>query len=117
MSKVDDLVIELKLTCSEDLFDIEYPPEHQCSKIDSVVRDINSAEKALDRALKYDDRDDIIEYVDEAKSDLYNMTYELEELREAIIGVRDWGQQWKDLCKELLDEKDNLKGYLELEEV
>lgn len=114
MNKVDALIDELLLENSEALFGIDNPPVYQCPQIDRMIKDIGYAEKALNKALSYDDADDIREHVDEAVREIWNTAYELEELRETIITLRDWGQRWKDECKRAVNEMNNVKEYLDI---
>jgi hypothetical protein len=104
MSVIEDYKIEHKINRSEDIFDISNPPEYQCKKIDELVDKVKSIHK---RSSKYDRMEE-----DELKDALFDINWEsdglekeVEELRTAIENVRQWGQEWKDFCKKLIEMK------------
>lgn len=91
---------------SEEIFGLKEQPEDQCPTIDSIVRDINYAIKASEKAeywLDRDDYDDTYNYISQTQQELYGLEDELEKLRECIIEIRAWGQEWKDFAKQLID--------------
>jgi len=98
---------------SEELLGIYTPPEHQCPKADRMIKSLRSADKNLENALKMEDVDDVISYIVDAQDNLHAVDDEVDELREAVSDVRDWGQAWKDAYKDLLYELRNKIDYKE----
>jgi len=100
---------------SENLFQIVESVGYQCPNFDKASQKIENIYK-LTQFSRYDDDDD----VDELKSRLSDIEYEssgfadeIEDLREAIVQVRQWGQEWKEFAKRLIEENDiDLEKYI-----
>jgi len=116
LSKLDDIKLKLGVSISEELFDFDKPPDYQCPNIDGILRNISYAQRELSTAKHQEDIETIIEYIEKAENDLYNLDYDLEDLREVIINIRGWGESWKKLAKSLLEDRDDLFEYFELED-
>jgi len=114
LSKLDDIKMKLGVSLSEELFDFDKPPDYQCPNIDGILRNISYAQRELTTAKHQDDIETIIEYIEKAENDLYNLDYDLEDLRHAIINIRGWGESWKKLAKSLLEDRDDLVEYFDL---
>ncbi len=89
---------------SEEKLGFDSPIEHQCPKIDTLVKAAKEIESAINHALKCDDVDDMRLNVEDADWYAGDIESGFEELRDALDNVRQWGQQWKELAKELIEE-------------
>ena len=91
------------MTSEEKLGFIE-PPEHQCPVIDDAIKRIRDIEKSIGYALRSDSIEEAQSHCNDA--DWYGGDIEcsLEYLRDACETLRFWGQQWKDIAKELIEE-------------
>lgn len=98
MKSISELKEEYNCTSSEELFNIDHPPDFQCSKIDKIVKEIRSIEKESD-VDRNDEFEDLKYRLDSINSTTYDLDCEVEGLRSAIEEARNWGQQWKDLFK------------------
>lgn len=88
---------------SEDVFGIFSPPENQCPSIDSIIQYHNYGMNELEESFGIDDIDGVFKNVREAQKYLGGLVDEIESVREAIENIRNWGQEWKDLAKELIE--------------
>lgn len=112
-SKIDELKLNhhIMSPTSEDLFGIENPPEFQCDKVDYIVDVI---EKALDEIndaqsyMKNEEYDEANECISDIEYYISGNEDKMEDLRVAIESLREWGQQWKDLAKEMINDQDNV---------
>lgn len=117
MSNLKDIKYKIGIgTSTEYLLGIDKPPEYQCRHIDSILRELNYANDAIHKSKRYDDIEDLKECLDDIENALYNLDYDLEDIRDAIVKVRGWGEQWKQVAKDLLNDRDDLVEYLQLEE-
>lgn len=103
MSKVDELKLKHKLTYSEDLFSVPYAPDHQCSAIDEILGCIKWISDALWKVDKLDE-EELRDLADDIDHKLYGLDDKLEDLRSACGGIREWGQGWKNACKEVINQ-------------
>lgn len=72
---------------SEAIFNIRRPVDYMCSDIDSHIMD--------------GDEDDAKYYSKSIKSDVDSY---FEDIRSKVEKLRDWGEQWKVMAKDLFDE-------------
>lgn len=79
------------------------PHEYQCPNIDYLLRNIGDIQKTLDIGLKYGDEDSLTEAIENASYDLESIPDSLEELRNSIIEIRAWGEDWKAIAKLLIN--------------
>ncbi|PLR99542.1 hypothetical protein [Bacillus sp. T33-2] len=86
---------------TEEIFDIDIPPEHQCPKIDKVIKTINEVNKQANVG-RHDEFEDLKDKLKSIEYDISGLDDDVEELREAIESVRKWGQQWKELAKKVI---------------
>lgn len=93
---------KVNVRTSEQLFGIPTPPEHQCKNIDKVIKTIKAIHKSTDNPRKMDE-DELIELVNDIHYDLHGIDDDIEAIRSALEDVREWGQQWKNKCKEIID--------------
>ncbi|MEM4994961.1 hypothetical protein WKH56_20565 [Priestia sp. SB1] len=122
---MDQLKKDLEVKTTEELFLIPEPSEHQCSRIDKLVKKSRSIEKSS-KFIAFDYNENELESLQEgfteACNTLHDIQYEisdfedeLEAFRKAIEEAREWGEAWKKLCKRIIEEnKDNinLEKYL-----
>lgn len=100
---------------SEDKHDIREQPENSCPTIDTAIEQINLAQKAQRHAHDYahniDDEDSqkqyVIEELDRIYSELFDLENNFEYCRSQCEDIREWGQQWKDLALQLIQEKES----------
>ena len=88
---------------SEEKLWLDKPLEHQCPKIDKLVKAAKEVEAGIRHALKCDDIDDMRSNVENADWYAGDIEGGFEELRESIEAVRSWGEQWKELAKDLIN--------------
>jgi hypothetical protein len=99
--------IEPKSKTSEEILGIRKPPENTCPDIDSIIKAINKVYNIAYRSkcecreigdgCGHEDKFYDIQY------ELTGLENELEKLREANANLRTWGQDWKNLAKQLLN--------------
>lgn len=89
---------------SEDKLGFLEPPNYQCPVIDDAIKIIRDIEKSIHNALRADSLEEAQSHCNDA--DWYEGDVEsaLESIRDACDTLRSWGQQWKDLAKELIEE-------------
>lgn len=73
-------------------------PENTCPLIDSVISDLESALDDLE-GWRHMNEEELREACDNAEWRISHA--DLEPIRHHVTQVREWGQQWKDLAKEL----------------
>lgn len=115
---IDELKMKYGLT-SEQLFDIQEPLDYQCSKIDKCKSEYRTMFKDINNAIRLANRyDNVEDFASDISSAIWGLDEDsFEELRTAIEEVRAWGQEWKDLCKKIINENPELiKQYVEWEE-
>lgn len=102
---------------SEELFNISSPPPYQCGYIDEIVDEIQRVQLAINLAIDYKNRGDndgVETELDEAR---YYITYlddRIESLRRSVEAIRDWGLEWKDFAKNIVNDNDiELSDYIE----
>lgn len=88
---------------TEVALDINEPPEYQCKNIDYIIKDVDNIEKSITRGLGFDDYDSVYMYLEEADYSISSLSSDIEDLREVIESVRAWGNEWKDLAKNLIN--------------
>lgn len=91
---------------SEDYVGIDQPPPWQCPNIDAAIKVAKTIDKAVEEAVRELDSDDPAtarETLSDAEWHSGDMESALEDLRKATEGVREWGNEWKVLAKNLLD--------------
>lgn len=82
---------------SEAIFNIRKPVDYMCSDIDSHIKDIRTqCDYIMDG-----DEEDVKYYSKSIKSDVDSY---FEDIRSKVENLRDWGEQWKVLAKDLFDE-------------
>ncbi|PAD70598.1 hypothetical protein CHH83_02005 [Bacillus sp. 7586-K] len=96
---------------TEELFGINDPVEYQCSFIDEVIKTVKSIQKDLNY-FKYDEKEELMERLDSISWDIRGLDDDINEIRSALEEVREWGNQWKDLCKRII-----LKHNLDISEI
>ena len=89
---------------SEEKLGIDKPLEHQCPKIDKLIKAAQGVETGIRDALNCDDFDDMRSNVEDADWYAGDIEVGIEELRESLEAVRSWGEQWKNIAKDLINE-------------
>jgi hypothetical protein len=95
-----------RVQTTEQLFDIDDAPEFQCDFITKISDRVNTIEAVAD--VKRRDEDDLEVLTDklwEIRNEADGLSDDVEKIRNAITEVRAWGQQWKDMCKKLIIDK------------
>jgi hypothetical protein len=87
---------------SEELLRITPPPEYQCKTIDGIVHGIKHIKDEISESEYEEEYDDLRNRLSEIEKIASDLIDEVEEVREAVELVRDWGQEWKDKYKDLL---------------
>lgn len=98
---------------TEEIFGLNNPVDYQCDFITEIKNKVGSIDVEAD--VKRRDEDDIEVLSDKLYSirhEVYGLEDDIEKLRDAITDVREWGTQWKELCKRLI-----LKHDLEISEI
>jgi hypothetical protein len=95
-----------RVQTTEELFNIDPVPDFQCDFITDIKNKVGNIEMAAD--VKRRDEDDLEVLTDKLwgiRHDVYGLEDDVEKLRDAITLVREWGQQWKDMCKKIIIDK------------
>lgn len=79
------------------------PHEYQCPNIDYILRNISDIQRTLNYGLRNRDEDSLVEAIEDASYDLDSIPDSLEELRNSIIEIRAWGEDWKAIAKLLIN--------------
>lgn len=82
---------------SEAIFNIRKPVDYMCSDIDSHIKDI----RAQCNYMMDGDEKDVKYYSKSIKSDVDSY---FEDIQSKVENLRDWGEQWKALAKDLFNE-------------
>ena len=109
VSKVDEAKQSFHPYTCEALMGISEPPAYQCDFITELVHKVVGIEKEIDRAQDYirDEKLEDAEYhAHNALWEIKDIANEIEELRAQIEAVRKWGQEWKDLAKQMLNDEE-----------
>lgn len=86
---------------TEQLFFIDHPPDYQCPNIDEILKSLSYIEKFAKIPNHYDE-DDLVDKLQQIDMELYGLDGKIEDLREAIDLVRQWGDAWKDVFREFV---------------
>ncbi|TCJ00006.1 hypothetical protein [Cytobacillus praedii] len=86
---------------TEELFGLNDPVEYQCSFIDEVVKKVKSIQRDMNY-YRHDEKEDLIHRLDSISYDIGDLDDEINDIRAALEEVREWGVQWKELCKRLI---------------
>lgn len=101
------MAVAEKSKTTEERLGMIIPPSYQCSDIDKLIKVINWAEKYVTQSTKTDDADELRNHLDDIEYEMNGLESDLEDIRKACEELRDWGQGWKDLAKNMAD-KNNL---------
>jgi len=86
---------------SESKLGIRKPPEMQCTYINEVLKELD---KFRINVASMDEEDSVEAFKDEVLYQIRNIEEHFECVRSSCEGIREWGQEWKDLAKELVRE-------------
>lgn len=109
-SKLDTLKKDYNKRTTEDLFMITKPADYQCGSIDEIINAVDYAEKYLDKAKGCDEDSikELLDYIQDVEYELRGVVDYLEEVRMAVDSVRSWGQDWKNLAKEIIEDNPSI---------
>lgn len=113
----DDLKSKYGFPTSEGLLNIDQQPDPNCDYIDSVIKDLKiTFRNVIGEIDSSDISDQDKKNIKSYANDFENYVDNFEELRTRIENLRDWGQQWKTLAKEMLGDlsKENQEKYLNI---
>lgn len=90
---------------SEQHYGLMDAPDYQCPRIDSIISDIADAQILCRDIQKLDEGyiDDILNAASDAEDKLSTLEDELETMRTEVDELREWGNQWKNLAKAIID--------------
>lgn len=89
---------------SEEVFGISEQPKMCCPIIDSVIEEVATAASNISHHNAQYDSLDECQTALEGTHDIaiwLDVKDEMEKLRKQVEDIRSWGQEWKDLSKEL----------------
>ena len=115
---IDEFKKLIKVDTSEAVFGISKQPEQQCPRVDEHLRlnerSIKDVEYNLKEIQRTTDSAIVESNASDAEWELTNLdaTLALEELRTKCDDIRSWGQEWKDLAKQLLEERESFIIFL-----
>lgn len=101
-SIIEKLKCETGKSTSEELFNIMKQEDNQCPYIDTVLTMVEWANGHIEDGFKSHTYEDVLEYLKSCKYELSDIPCELEKIRESIINIRAWGEEWKNMAKYLL---------------
>lgn len=108
--KIDDYGGKLGIALtSEDVLGITKPPEYQCSYIDSVIMGVKDSQETIQDAdyyIRWEEFNKVEKYVNNLEANFKGMSEELEDVRQSIIELRQWGDEWKMIAKWLVEKTD-----------
>lgn len=103
---MNSVILEYKAkgaNTSEELFGIDQQPEENCPYINKCISDISISYKDVKSELKQAEDEALASLLEWGIDGMHESVEYLEELRSRINNLRQWGQQWKDLAKEMFE--------------
>ena len=89
---------------SESQYGIVEQPEASCPLVDKAIKCCKSMTDQMRGYEKYEEDElrDTLAFVENELGELLGYWNDgvLEQIRSANIAIRDWGQQWKQICKD-----------------
>lgn len=116
MKTINEVKEENKIKTSEELFGIVPQPINQCPIIDKTLAEYKKKLEAVILDLKWlkasdPDFDKEVKKILSNMDDLWNINEAFEEIRRSAEDIRVWGDDWKSLCKVILEENDLINNY------
>lgn len=96
---------------SEKRFGIQAQPAETCPMINEVIEKINEALNILNVRSRVDDIDDLRNVCLDAIWELEDLEQTMERIRDRAVDIRAWGQEWKELAKELEEYKGKCEDH------
>jgi len=94
-------------------FGIAREPQYTCPMIDSVIDELDSVNQNIEGFEKTKSTEDLVEmlkYVEEIVGGVSKLQNRLEEIRENVTNIRDWGEEWKRLAIKLSNELEEINN-------
>ena len=92
---------------SEQRFNIAPQPPEMCPRIDTVIDNVKGVMEEINyesRTRGHTERDELETKLKDIESlSDFNISVEMEEIRDLIISLRAWGEEWKEFAKYLFD--------------
>lgn len=95
---------------SEKDFGIGKEPSQTCPMIDSVISKINSCLKLSNKSTEDDDSKDLYDVIFDMRYELSKLESEMETIRNHVIDIRGWGEEWKNTAIELKNDVENMES-------
>jgi len=86
---------------SEDLFGFSVAPEHQCAFIDDLIKLSDSLDRMAASISKTDDISEAHSIAKDIEWEASSIHDKMEKLRKKIEALREWGQNWKRVAKNI----------------
>ncbi len=122
MGKVDQIKKEKGFATSELMFGTSPQMENQCPVIDDIISDLHSeASTAKDNAynLRRMDEEDFHSVGEESADalswidfNLRGMDTKLDQLRDNIVLLRSWGEEWKNIALNMAEEVPDINDFI-----
>lgn len=97
---------------TEELFDISEPPDYMCHTFEAVKNEVDECEDIVTKSQNLDDIEDLQQALSNAEYTISGTSHTISELNGQVDLLRKWGQQWKDLAKQLIEDNDiNIEDY------
>ena len=93
---------------SEDLYGISPQPAPTCPMIDEIIRQLDDAEAHIRGYQKCEDPAELREMIELVERELFSWDTPkstLEKIREHVESIRAWGEEWKQACLALSEER------------
>lgn len=103
MKETIDLMKKAKnVNASEELFGINKQPIENCPYIDECIRDLKTTYRnVISEIYSADIEDSVKKDIKWYAEEIENYADNFDELRSRIEDLRDWGEQWKTLAKQM----------------
>jgi hypothetical protein len=109
---IEEFKKENDIKTSEDVFGIDSPVDYQCSNFNSIYKDLERINRSMNYAVRENEVDDVIYHVKDAMDDIGDIEKKIAHVHEKIEELREWGEQWKKLCKQALESEVTLEDYI-----
>lgn len=101
---LNKLKYETNKSTTEELFDIIPQEENQCLYINGLITSVDWGMNHIKNGLDDYTLDSMESALSDCRYEIENIPHELEKMRESIINIRAWGEEWKNLAKWALEQ-------------